>query len=229
VRILVVTATDAEVSRLVAGLEPLPGPSPRLRAYRRHAHAVDVLTTGAGMVATAMWCSGLFARERYDLALNAGVCGSFRAALIPGAVVHVTSDCIADLGAEDGDAFLTVHDLKLVGEDEFPYRGGRIVNVAPPRNTALAALEQVTGITVNTVHGNAATIARAVERLDPDIESMEGAAFMSSCLLHGVPFAQVRAVSNVVERRNRAAWKLGDAIGALGEEMLRIIEDAGHT
>ena len=29
-------------------------------------------------------------------------------------------------------------------------------------------------------------------------------------------FAQVRAVSNVVERRNRDAWKMADAIGSLG-------------
>ena len=33
---------------------------------------------------------------------------------------------------------------------------------------------------------------------------MEGAAFMYVCLMHQVPFAQIRAVSNVVERRNRA-------------------------
>jgi hypothetical protein len=31
-----------------------------------------------------------------------------------------------------------------------------------------------------------------------------------------VPFAQVRAVSNIVERRNRAAWKLDLAINELG-------------
>ena len=35
---------------------------------------------------------------------------------------------------------------------------------------------------------------------------------MYACLIHGVPFAQVRAVSNVVERRNRDAWKLAEAI-----------------
>ena len=45
---------------------------------------------------------------------------------------------------------------------------------------------------------------------------MEGAAFMHSSLIAGVPFAQVRAVSNAVERRNRGAWKLDQAIGALG-------------
>ena len=45
---------------------------------------------------------------------------------------------------------------------------------------------------------------------------MEGAAFMYACLIHEVVFAQVRAVSNVVERRNRDAWKMAEAIGSLG-------------
>jgi futalosine hydrolase len=55
---------------------------------------------------------------------------------------------------------------------------------------------------------------------------MEGAAFMSACLMHKVQFAQVRAVSNLVERRNRDAWKLDVAIRNLGVSALRIIDQA---
>jgi futalosine hydrolase len=62
------------------------------------------------------------------------------------------------------------------------------------------------------------------ERFDPDIETMEGAAFMYACLIHGVPFAQVRAASNMVERRNRAAWKLDEAIANLGTVAHQILE-----
>src|SRR4051812_36183977 len=120
-RILVVTATEAEVAPLVASLEPVPGRSSRLKSYTHARHAVDILTTGVGMVATATWCSGVFARERYDLVLNGGVCGSFRPGLPPGSVVHVTTDRIGEFGAEDGDTFLSVHDLQLVGENEFPW------------------------------------------------------------------------------------------------------------
>jgi futalosine hydrolase len=227
-RILVVTATDAEVAQLVASLDPHTGRSSRLKSYTRHRHTVDVLTTGVGMVATATWCSGVFARERYDLVVNAGVCGSFRPALPPGSVVHVTADRVADLGAEDGEAFLSVQELKLVGDDEFPWTRGRLVNSAPPDNAVLRSLPVGDAITVNTVHGQDATIARAVERYNPHVESMEGAAFMYACLVHGVSFAQVRAVSNIVERRNRPAWKLSQAIDALAGTVLTIIDHAGH-
>ena len=227
-RILVVTATEAEVAALVTSLEPLSGRSSRLKSYAHELHSVDILTTGVGMVATATWCSGVFARERYDLVLNAGVCGSFRPALPPGSVVHVTTDRIADLGAEDGDAFLSVQELQLLGEDEFPWTRGRLVNSAPPLNAALRQLPVGDAITVNTVHGNDVTIATAVERYNPHVESMEGAAFMYSCLVHGVPFAQVRAVSNIVERRNRAAWTLPESIDALGTALMTIIDCAGR-
>jgi len=226
-RILVVAATDAELAPLVTSLEPLAGRSSRLKSYAHERHAVDILTTGVGMVATATWCSGVFARERYDLVLNGGVCGSFRPALPPGTVVHVTTDRIADLGAEDGDALLSVQQLQLLGDDEFPWTRGRLVNSAPPLNEALGGLPVADAITVNTVHGNDLTIAAAVERYNPHVESMEGAAFMYSCLVHGLAFAQVRAVSNIVERRNRPAWKLQEAIDALSMTLLTVIDCAG--
>ena len=198
--------------------------TPRLEGYRFAAHDVDVLTTGVGMVATAVWCSERFARERYDLALNFGVCGAFVPALPLAAAVHVVSDTFAELGAEDGERFLSLEQLGLLGADEFPFRAGRIVNVAPPRNPALEGLRKVSGITVNTVHGDDASIAAVVERLQPDVESMEGAAFMYAALVHGVPCAQVRVVSNVVERRNRAAWKMPESIAELGRTALEMLE-----
>ena len=197
---------------------------PRSTRYRSAAHEVEVLITGVGMVATSSWCSQALSTKRFDVAINLGVCGSFNAAFEPGSVVHVVSDHLVELGAEDGDSFLTIHQMKLLGDDEFPFTGGRLVNTAPPPLAPLDALPQVHGVTVNTVHGNDASIARVTERFKPDVESMEGAAFMYACLIHGVPFAQVRAVSNVVERRNRAAWKLNEAIAELAVVGRRILE-----
>lgn len=190
------------------------------------AHRIDVLTSGVGMVATATWCSRALVETPYDVALNFGVCGSFAPDLGPGVVVHVTTDRIAELGAEDGERFLTIQELGLLAADEFPYRGGALVNARPPANAALGRLRQVSGITVNTAHGEERSIAAVVERYAPQVESMEGAAFMYACLVHGVPFAQVRAVSNVVERRNRGAWKLDDAVRNLTGAAVEILDHA---
>ena len=176
------------------------------------------------MVATAAWCSRALARTTYDLAVNLGVCGSFDPALPPGAVVHVAADRIPELGAEDGDRFLSIHDLQLLGENEFPFEGARLVNRHVPALPPLARLPRVEGITVNTVHGRDESIAVAMERFRPQVESMEGAAFMYACLVAHVPFVQVRAVSNVVERRNRPAWKMPDAIHNLSGAALEILK-----
>ena len=181
------------------------------------------------MVATAAWCSRVLATERFDLALNVGLCGSFVPDYRPGAVVHVASDCIAELGAQDGDDFLSIHDLNLLDRNAPPFADGWLVNTNPPANAALASFPSVRGITVNTVHGHEAAIGRAMQRFAPDVESMEGAAFMYACLIHGQPFAQLRAVSNIVERRNRAAWKIGDAVRALAAATESVIAAAAAS
>jgi futalosine hydrolase len=216
VRILIVSATSMETAPLVAGLQRVGERGPRVESFKLGVHDLDVLTSGIGMVAAAVWCTRALSQSPYELALNFGVCGSFDPSLPPGLVVHITSDSIAELGAEDGDAFLTIAQIGLTADET-------CVNVAPPSNPALARLPSVRGITVNTVHGNARTIADVVRRCAPQVESMEGAAFMYACAIAGVPFAQVRAVSNVVEQRNRGAWKLSEAIEALGHTARAIL------
>ena len=225
-RILVVTATDAEIASLAATLGDGSPTGPRVKTYKYAQHDLDVVTTSVGMVATATWCSRVLTQNRYDLALNLGVCGSLDPTLELGQAVHVVSDCIAELGAEDDEDFLTIQELKLLDENEFPFRRGKLLNLYPPTNATLSGLRAVSGITLNTVHGNERSIAAVVQRFNPHVETMEGAAFMYACLIHEVPFAQIRSVSNVVERRNREAWRLGEAIDNLGAVALNILDDA---
>lgn len=201
-RILVVAATELEIPLLSAGQRG----------------DLDVLVTGVGMVATAARCAQALARTRYDVAYNFGVCGAFDRSLVLGTVVHVVTDRVSELGAEDGTRFLPLNELGLAPDD------GVLSNEVPPANAALRALPAVRGITVNTVHGHEASIAAIVNRLSPQVESMEGAAFAFACTISGVPYAQVRAVSNRVERRNRAAWRLDLAIRNLNDAAIRILD-----
>jgi futalosine hydrolase len=218
-RILIVAATEMEITPLISALHRRSDLGPRTTRYTHAGHDVVVLTTGVGMVATAAWCSSVMSGEPFDLALNFGICGSFDRALAPGRVVHVVADRLAELGAEDGDAFLDIHDLELPGDQEF-------TNDNPPPIEPLARLTSVSGITVNTVHGSERSIAAVTARCAAQVESMEGAAFMFACLMHRLPFAQVRGVSNAVERRNRGAWKMREAIANLNDAAVAIVEGA---
>ena len=211
-RILLVSATVAEV----AGLPPIAGLSTR--------HRVELLTTGVGMVATAARCAQTLTSRRYDLALNIGLCGSFDPELELGRVVHVVRDRMSELGAEDGGRFLTLDQLGLAGGTDAAPLAGELVNTNPPSSSALETLPVVGGITVNTVHGEARSIADVVTRFAPQVESMEGAAFMYACMLSGVRFAQVRAVSNRVEERDRSAWNIPDALARLTSTVRAIVD-----
>lgn len=236
---LLVIATEAEGAPVVQalGLADTRGPlstwgqpstwGPALAGPGSASPRTEIrcLITGVGMVATATWVSRVLASERVDVAINLGVCGSFDPTLTPGTVVHVISDALPELGAEDGEAFLPASAIGLLDPEAPPFTGGRLLNLEPPRGPSLDALPRVSGITVNTVHGHEPSIDAVRTRLAPQVESMEGAAFMYACLVHGVPFAQIRVVSNMVERRNRGAWRLADAIAALGPVARAVVSD----
>src|SRR6185503_16368533 len=129
---LIVAATAAKIDPLLAVLTQRSNSDGRLRSCTRANHDIDVLMTGVGMVATAAWSSRVLATREYDVALNLGVCGSFDPGIPAGGVVHVVSEELPEMGAEADDAFLTLHDLKLLARDDFPFRDGRLMNTAPP-------------------------------------------------------------------------------------------------
>lgn len=223
-RLLLVVATEPEIAPLLAAMTWKHDAGSQLKSYAYNGHAVDVLITGVGMVATAAWTARTLATVNYDAAINAGICGSFDHSIELGEVVRVQTDFTPELGAEDNDQFIDVHELKLLGKDEFPYRNGVLHGSSAGVFAVLGKLKSVSGITVNKVHGNEQTIAAITQRHNPQTESMEGAAFYYACAVAGVPAMQVRAVSNYVERRNRAAWKIGEAVQNLNAAVLNYLD-----
>jgi futalosine hydrolase len=55
---------------------------------------------------------------------------------------------------------------------------------------------------------------------------MEGAAMFYVCLLAGVPFLELRAVSDVVGPRDKAQWDIPGAVAALNAELGRVLNIA---
>ena len=53
---------------------------------------------------------------------------------------------------------------------------------------------------------------------------MEGAAFFYACNQAKWPCAQIRAISNQVEKRDRSKWQLREAIEALNAYTLKLLE-----
>ncbi|MDQ3111220.1 MAG: futalosine hydrolase [Bacteroidota bacterium] len=223
--LLIVSATYMEIAPLLARLKFISENDQRMKFYSSGKQEIDVLITGVGMVATAAWTAKALSNKKYDAALNLGVCGSFDKSLEAGKVVHVLTDRFAELGAEDDEKFLSVHELNLLGENEFPFMWGQLVNQTVPNYERILNLTGVNAISVNTVHGNDASIAKTVKRFNPHVESMEGAAFFYACMIEKIPCAQIRAVSNFIEKRNRENWNMALAIKNLNETAVEIINN----
>jgi futalosine hydrolase len=176
---------------------------------------VSILITGVGMVNTAYYM-GKYSGEQFDYIINAGVCGAINHNLKPGEVVNVVSDTISELGAEDDKSFIKYPELNLGGTHVYQ-------NLSLLKSRALDHLKKVTGITVNTVHGNEDSIARLTSLYEADIESMEGAAFLRGCQELEGKYIQLRAVSNYVEKRDKSKWQMPLAIKNLNDTLIELI------
>ena len=170
----------------------------------------DILITGVGMMNTTLNLANKLSDTIYDLVINMGIAGSFNSEIKIGDVVEVVEDIFSEIGFEDGDIFSEFANFEI--KNTFVIEGR-------------TNLKKVKGITVNTVHGNQNSIDEIVSRVNPDIESMEGASVFMVCNNFNVPCIQIRSISNKVEKRNTENWNLTLAIENLNSTVKQIISE----
>lgn len=215
-RILLVAATEKEISLLLKKLEVKISDGKGFCKTKNH--EIDILITGVGMVATTYHLTKYFSKKNSpDIAINAGVAGAFSKKIKLGEVVQVIEDCFADMGAEDGEKFLTLEELTLNNRNGFPFRNGKLRTDF----RLIGDLKKVKGISVNTTHGNARSIKKVKQKFSADVETMEGAAFAYCCLQYGVCWSQIRSISNYIELRDKSKWDIPLAI----RNMNQLIEE----
>ena len=181
-----------------------------------------IIITGVGSVATTFHLTKLLSSEKPDLIIQAGIAGAFDKNMPLGSTVAVQRDRFADLGVEENNKWNDIFDMGLGHENDPPYVNGWLNN-----NSELVhnlEIPAVTGITINEVTTNPARMNHFVNKYRPDIESMEGAAFHYNCLQYGIPFLQLRAISNYIGERDKKKWQMPAAIENLNKKILQIIE-----
>jgi futalosine hydrolase len=183
----------------------------------------DVVVAGVGPAAAAAATSRALSARTYDLVLCAGIGGGF-GALRAGEVAVAAAIVFADLGAETADGFVPVSDLGL-GAERYDVEPKLAVELADRTGGHLGTV-----LTVATTTGTSGT-AHALARRFPDAvaEGMEGAGVAAAALLHGVPAAEVRAISNAVGPRDRAAWQIPRALEALGRAVAAVADRDGDA
>src|SRR5437763_138296 len=91
-------------------------------------HAIEICVTGVGGVQTAFSLGKILSIGKWDLAIQVGICGTFKKEFPIGTTVNIVEECFADLGAEDGEIFLDVFQIGLLDENKFPFENGRMKN-----------------------------------------------------------------------------------------------------
>ena len=200
-RLLVVTAVDAEAEAVRAGADP---------------GLVKVEPVGVGPAAAAAGTARLLALAEaagrpFRAVLSAGIAGGFPGRAGLGATVIGVRSIAADLGAESGDGFLPIESLGF----------GSSVLAADEKlvESLTAALPHAVAgdvLTLATVTGTAASAAALAARHPGAVaEAMEGYGVACAAQAVGLPFAELRTISNPIGPRDRAAWRLREAFSAL--------------
>ncbi|MEU1270468.1 futalosine hydrolase [Streptomyces sp. NPDC005799] len=202
VRVLVATAVPAERDAVA-------------RAFTGEALTVTAVGVGPALAAAATattLTSAALEGAPYDLVVSAGIGGGFQPEAPLGSLVVADEITVADLGAETADGFVPVTEL-----------GFGTVSHRPPQSL-VRDIAHATGartgavLTVSTVTGTAERAAELRARHPRALaEGMEGFGVAEAAALHRLPVLEIRAVSNPVGPRDRAAWRIGDALTALAE------------
>jgi len=179
--------------------------------------------SGVGMLASAVSLTRLVSEEKPDLIIQVGIAGCFDPEISLGKVVVIKEEILGDMGVEEEGKWKDIFDLKLEKSNYHPFEKRKLPN--PWLNTYnLLKLPEVTGITINEISTNPIRIEQLIKKYGASVESMEGASLHFICREANIPFIQIRAISNYVGERNKAHWKIKEAIDALNEVLVKYVD-----
>jgi futalosine hydrolase len=233
VSVLVICAVEAERDAVVRNL----GPTSSVEvgaisgiATDTAAGTVHAVHSGPGPVAAAVTTATLLALgPAYDLVVSAGIAGGFRDRAEIGDIVLADQVIAADQGVVTDEGFSTLRDLGLPGN------GGYAIGNAEHRSRLASGSYRLLGgdvLTLSCMTGTDARAAELAERYPRAVaEAMEGYGVVEAVRRNfprtgrDIPFAEIRAISNVIGRRDRSTWNIPIAFGALADAMSTLLKE----
>jgi len=237
--ILVLTATAFEQETLRRSTSH---PTTRTFAHRARTDGtlgtrrVALIETGIGAVNTAQALTAALESGRPDIVLQVGVGGAYPGSQLDvGDLAVATEENDGELGILAPDGWLPADciGIPILSRNRNHYNtfpldaalarraATLILNMRPD---AAPAVRSGPFVTVQQCSGLAARGKELAARFNAICENMEGAAAAHVCTLYDVPFIELRGISNLVEDRNTAAWKLPLASANAQEAACVLIE-----
>jgi len=239
--LLVITATALEMDAALGVRPGRPKAQPQGAVVPRMAYGREVLAcvSGLGVINAGLTLGAALTRDDVDGVVCLGVAGSFDLSAHPLCCVRLvdrevwpeygllaTGWCSADatgLGFALGQAH-------RAGTDASPDAAvwDRVVwdasiNLAR-LGLCLGPWDTVKSLTVSGVTADAERAELLRARHQAGLENMEGFALAYGCALAGVPFVELRAVSNAVGVRPPESWDLPGALVSLGQAAQRLLQ-----
>lgn len=222
--IIVVTATAKEM-QAAFGTVGAPAVEPGGTAeFSFGGHDLLLAVSGVGLVNTALAAGRLLALPGVTGVVNLGIGGAYDVEEFPiGTSAYAWQETWPEYGLLDEEGRV---DPKAIGFPQGEVRGKPVwnrVQLNPVNDAAAMGLSlpadcaRGSFVTVSGVTGTPDRAGWLKTACNGDVENMEGFALAFGAMRAGLPFLQVRSVSNRVGSRQPEDWDLKGAFRTLGD------------
>jgi futalosine hydrolase len=188
--------------------------------------------SGIGKANAAHAATILIERYSPSMIISFGIGGAYPSSgLQIGDIAVAEREIYVDEGILLKDGF---HTLETIGIPAAVSGGRRYFNDYPADRSlgekalkAAAFVADAASGRFATVSSSSGTKKRALEierRFDVICENMEGAAVAHICRIHGIPFIEIRGISNIVEDRDVGKWDKNLAAQRCQEALINFLE-----
>jgi len=184
---------------------------------RRCGKEIIYIISGIGKANAAHAATLLLERFSPALVILFGIGGAYPAAgLAVGDIAVAKKEVYADEGVLVNGGFLGTDHIGIPllrkGRKEFFNEfllDRRLCAKAAKSAEHVANARAGTFVTVSTCTGTRARARELYRKFGALCENMEGASVAQICMTYGIPMAEIRGISNIVERRDKRRWDIG--------------------
>ena len=191
--------------------------------------------SGIGKTNAAHAATVLIEKFSPSCIVSFGIGGSYiSSGLRVGDIAVAEKEVYADEGVllKDG-----LHSFEITGIPLLKVRGRKYFNEFPADRRLSRLALKASGtvahcksgvfLTVSACTGTGKRAGELAEKFVPICENMEGAAVAHICRIYGIPFVEVRGISNIVEDRDMKKWDIELASENCQKAVLQFLEALG--
>lgn len=175
-------------------------------------HEIVFLVHGIGCAISSALISKAMLQYNAAFFIQIGIAGSFSTNIQLAEVFIIQNDFLGNQGVWENNKWLTLNNLQLTNKQPEPFNKSiNFFNKDAIKYAEMLKLQYKNAVTVSEITTQQIVINNYT-LADVSLETMEGAALHLNAILHNKNYVQLRGVSNFIGERNKANWKINEAI-----------------